>query len=84
MIVFIAAQGEKGVVQVGEWLQFLTKLNTYTGSWGSARYKIDNETQLTNITGMAGGDFAYINGNGNLWMFNGVSKAWQKVAFVLS
>ncbi len=84
MIVFVAAQGEKGVVLTGEWLQFLTKLNSYTSTWGSARYKIDTEAQLTNITGMGGGDFAYINGNGNLWMFNGVSKVWQKVGFVLS
>lgn len=84
MIVFIANSGGKDVVTKGEWLQFLHELNTYTSGWGSARYKIDNETQLINITGMDGGDFAYIKQTGNLWMFNALTKVWQKVGMVLS
>jgi len=84
MIIFVAAQNSKGVVLTGEWLQFLTKLNSYTSSWGSARYNLQFEAQLVNVSGMSGGDFAYTQDTGNFWGYNAVSKKWQKVGFVLS
>ena len=84
MIIFVAAQNSKGVVLTGEWLQFLTKLNSYTGTWGSAKYQVGNFSQLNQLTGMNGGDFAYEQDNGVLWFYNAFQKQWQKVSIVLS